>query len=240
MFHVKPSPDISVERVTSALADVGLCVTPPQAQLLGRHAALMLEVNESLNLTRIVDAEDVIFLHIVDSLAFVPLVGDLEAPILDVGSGAGYPGIPLAIMGFDVVLCESVKKKAAFLAHVVDVLGLATRIEPLRAEELATLERQSFGTVVSRAVSALGSLEELAAPLLREGGTLAALKGVPTPEEVSQARRVAALVGLTPKPSRSYTLPRGERRMLFAFEKTGSPRIDLPRRPGMAQRQPLG
>lgn len=241
MFHVKPKHDIpSAERVADALTEARVKVTSVRVHQLVQHAELVLRANERLNLTRIIGADDVTNLHIVDSLAFLPLVPPMSEPVLDLGAGAGYPGIPLAIMGLDVVLCESIQKKASFLQETVDTLDLPVRVVAARAEELAAQEPASYGTVVARAVAGIGPLLELAAPLLQDGGALVALKGRPAEEELSRACRVAALTGFEPIMQQEYELPRGEQRCVLIYRKTRPAKVVLPRRPGLAQRQPLG
>lgn len=243
MFHVKhliDSFDLSPGCVREACARADVTVSSEQAEALVKHAGLVLEANTRMNLTRITTTEEVISLHVVDSVAFLPLVAPLVGRVVDIGAGAGYPGIPLAIVGADVTLCESVKKKAAFLESAVDEIGLSCVVEPVRAEELATARPASADVVVARAVSSIAALVELAAPLLRSGGRLIALKGVPNDDERARGIAASAMCGLSEQSFIRYGLPSGECRTVVVFEKTGRPRISLPRRPGTAQRQPLG
>jgi len=243
MFHVKHSRDslgLSPAAVVDALRSARVTVTQAQAELLIQHADLVLEANQVMNLTRITSRKGVLSLHIVDSLAFLPHVEPLAGLVVDLGSGAGYPGIPLAILGAEMVLCESVKKKAAFLEHSCAALGLQVSVQPLRAEELVSVVSGSADVVVARAVSVTASLLELAAPLLRTSGRLIALKGIPSEEELAGARRAEPLCGMAESARVEYALPTGERRTVLVFEKIGKPRRPLPRRPGTAQQEPLG
>lgn len=243
MFHVKhPNTHGSVDAdsVRAALSAVGVSATKQQAELIARHAALVAEANTRMNLTRITDPDDVLALHVVDSLAFVEHCEALSGRIIDIGSGAGYPGVLLSILGHDVWLCESVKKKAAFLAECVADLGLNATVQPLRAEELALAAPRSADVVIARAVSALASLIELASPLLKNGGRLVALKGSPQEQELAMAAKVAPMCGMVQTAACSYSLPSGEERTLVVYERSGFASVTLPRRPGMAQRQPLG
>ncbi len=241
MFHVKHHTRILTPAwVTAGAAEVGVSITAWQAQQLVRHAHLVLEWNSSRNLTRIVDPDDVCVLHVVDSLAFLPHFPQLRGRMIDLGSGAGYPGIPLAILGHDVTLCESVQKKAAFLEHAVVALGLQTWVFAGRAEDLARTQPGTFDVVVARAVSSLASLTELAAPLLREGGHLVALKGVPDAAEYERGRAAGASVGMQEIARKRYVLQRGEERTAVQYLRQGPVQVRLPRRAGMAQRHPLG
>lgn len=240
MFHVKQSAVIDAVDVAAKLAAAGVRIDESQAALLARHSTLVLTANQRMNLTRITDPEEVVALHIVDSLAFLPHAHPGVGRLLDMGSGAGFPGIPLAILGFDVTLCESVKKKAAFLQDVVSELGLLVNIEPLRAEELAVESRGAFSTVIARALSSLPALVELASPLLCAGGCLIAMKGRLESGERARADAAARLCGMTPASSVPYVLERGEERTVCVYVKSGKSSLRLPRRPGMAQKQPLG
>lgn len=242
MFHVKHesarSP-IDPEQVRTALAACGVQASREQCSLLARHAELVRKANESMNLTRITDSESMVHLHIVDSLAFLPYVSLPEGRLIDVGSGAGYPGIPLAIMGHQVTLCESVKKKAAFLDECVHELQLPADVSALRAEELAQTVRGSSAGVIFRAVSALPSLVELAAPLLAAEGRMIALKGRVEDSEAAAGAAAARLCGMALESRDDYTLVGGEARTVLCFRREGRPLVKLPRRPGMAQRHPL-
>ena len=235
-------PGFDADRVMSELERAGVQVTWSQADLLVRHAAAVLETNRRLNLTRITDPDDVLLLHIVDSLTYLSRVAALRGPIVDVGSGAGYPGVPLAIVtGQPVTLCESVGKKADFLTEVTGTLNLGVEVYAGRAEDLGAARRGGYGTVVARAVAGLPALIELSAPLLSLGGDLVALKGSPGVEESKAADVAAEACGLVLVASERYALPGGAAdRTVYRYRKVAEPRIALPRRPGMAQRKPLG
>jgi len=236
---MRPSNAFDPTVVRECLAAAGVDVTPEQAHRLIQHAALVLKTNAELNLTRITEPESVVTLHIVDSLAFLPLISPLAGHIVDIGAGAGYPGIPLAILGYDVLLCESLKKKAAFLETCVAELELSTSVSSERAEELATRRPGAAEVVIARAVSALPSLVELAAPLLTKGGRLVAMKGIPSTQELDQAEYAASQCGMKSVEAVRYSLAGGEERSVFVYQRVARARIKLPRRNGMAQRQPL-
>lgn len=245
MFHVKHQDAIEApgaQTIARALNDAGVECTPVQASLLARHAALVLQENVHLNLTAITDPQEFVALHIVDSLAYVPAVAPLQEPVVDLGSGAGYPGIPLAVcLGLRVILCEARRKRAAFLQRVVDELGCSAEVHAGRSEEYAERETAQAGTVVARAVAATASLVELAAPLLRHGGRLIALKGSPPTWEIEAADAAAVVCGMQKRALIEYHLPgRDERRVAIVYERVSDPRVKLPRRPGLAQSRPLG
>lgn len=211
--------------------------------LILKHLSLLLETNESLNLTRIASPEEAKVLHIEDSLAALPeLLASPEGLYGDLGSGNGYPGIPLAIAsGRQTILVESVKKKAAALEHFVAELGLFSQIQVVgeRIEEAAWDRRTQFAVLTARALTALPSLLELASPLLQTNGHLICFKSQLPNEELDTARSIETKMGFTLLSDDKYVLSdsRTERRMIV-FQKTGDTTVLLPRRVGMAQKKP--
>ncbi len=244
MFHVKHSDDngqLSVLQVQAMLAAAGVSASDVQVEALTRHGNWVLHANNAINLTAVDQPESFVRLHIVDSLLPLRMLDEPLGETLDIGTGAGYPGIPWAILGTRMVLCEATKKKAALLEHWVEELPVWADVVPLRAEEYSLHAGARFDTVVARAVSALPSLLELASPLLRPGGRLVAMKGTPSREEVSHAQRAAGILAMGLMMMKEYALPLGgERRTLCVYRKISEPRVILPRRPGLAQRQPFG
>ena len=238
MFHVK-----HIE-----MTEYLLCHAPPdtrlsqmQADLLARHLQLVLEGNQRLNLTRITEPEEALRKHVLDSLAVARFVDDCQSgELADLGSGAGYPGIPLSIVtGRATTLVESITKKAVFLEAVVAELSLPASVAAVRAEELALVRPGAFSVVVARALTSLPSLVELAAPLLSPGGCLLALKGRLDAEEHDRGERAARIVGMRLLRTQGLNVPGTEERHLVLYESVGRPQQRLPRRPGQAQRQPL-
>jgi 16S rRNA (guanine527-N7)-methyltransferase len=224
------------------LADqTALPITPACARILAAHVRMVYEAGRTMNLTTVplLDAAEV---HVVDSLlGLAAMERGGEGAWADLGSGAGFPGIPLAVAGERRVdLIESVRKKAEFLSTVVRELCLDVAVRGCRAEEAAQASRESYAAVSARAVGQLSELLELASPLLRVGGVLVAWKGQPQSDELSRAMRVARLTGMALEGTIEYELPRSEaHRCLIVFrkERTSSPK--LPRRPGMARSKPL-
>jgi 16S rRNA (guanine527-N7)-methyltransferase len=155
---------------------------------------MLLAWTQAINLTAIRDPVAAATLHVVDSLAAVPLLRDARiGRILDLGSGGGFPGIPLAAaLPADALLVESIGKKAGFLRAAVEAIGLTDRVavEAERAEVLARdrRDREAWPAVVARAVADLGELAELALPLVAVGGILVAWKREPLGPELEAAR----------------------------------------------------
>jgi 16S rRNA (guanine527-N7)-methyltransferase len=214
--------------------------------LLLQYLEQLLHVNETLNLTRITDPAQAERLHLIDSLA---AEGELAASpagsVLDLGSGGGFPGVPLAIVsGRDFVLLDSVGKKARAVAGILAGKDFASlRIDSIaaRAEEYARDHRAGYSAVVARAVAPLPSLVELASPLLRVGGRLICLKGCPEVSERASGACAARLAGMREVSYREFVLPEGnEMRTVIAYERAGASRTSLPRRTGLAQHDPLG
>ena len=220
--------------------------TPDQAELLLKHLMLVLEKNKEINLTRIDSIEDGIYLHVIDSLLCYPLLQpiDRSTTMLDLGTGGGYPGIPLAILtGAKVSMIDSVQKKAHAVQEFIDSLSLTNSctVYSVRSEELASQQPCSFDYVVCRAVAQTNVLIEYAAPLLKQHGALVALKANITDEEYACAVRAAELCGTKIVSRETFELPKGlGHREIIYIEKIGEPTIKLPRRPGLATKRPLG
>ena len=232
-----------LQTLREQLGTLGVAMPSEMSERSVDFLMTILRLNTTLNLTRITDPTTAVRLHLADSLSAYPEVS--AAPrgrLLDVGTGGGFPGAPLAIAtGRSATLLDSVGKKAAATecalreCHVEGVSALGGRAEALALEKPAT-----FAVVVARAVAPLPSLVELAAPLLVEGGRLVALKGSPSDDEIDSGDKVAALVGLRRDGMRSLTLPGGdERRTIVWYVKEGPGSVALPRRVGQAQHNPL-
>lgn len=252
MFHVKRSSLVGIlgsigryvteTMIRSVLEEMGIAASGEQLALLCAHLQAVLRANALMNLTAIIDQREASVLHIADSLTALPLVASARPGwIVDLGSGAGYPGIPLAVMSRrSVLLVEARKKKAAFLADTVRQLCIPAEVSALRAEELALERPAAFAVAVARALAPLPSLVELAAPLLALGGTFIALKGAPLAEEVERGDQAASKVGLERVGIEETRLPgRPDRRTLVMYQRVSPPSIRLPRGPGLAQREPI-
>ena len=221
-----------------------VAVTDDMRKRIESHLDLVIQENEKTNITRITSREEALLLHIEDSLAGLP---ELEAApsgrYADIGSGAGYPGIPLAIAsGRETVLVESVQKKAAILESFIKQLSLGESVSvfPGRTEELAISDPESFSVISARALSQLPSLMELATPLLVLDGHLICYKAHVDTDELDHARALEPKLGMRIASQRSFTLSDDKTfRTIIVFEKVAHPTVDLPRRNGMAQKRPL-
>lgn len=210
-------------------------------ELLKRHLELVIEANKTTNITRISTWDEGMLLHVEDSLVGLPEVQDApRGRLIDIGSGAGYPGIPLAIeTGRETLLADSVGKKTAILTSMVKELGL-TNVEVYtgRIENLAREMPAACTVVTARALAQLSVLMELASPLLQDGGRLVCYKANVSDDEFEHALTLQERLGMKLSSDRTVSLGDTCRRII-CFEKTGQPSIRLPRKTGMAQKRPL-
>jgi 16S rRNA (guanine527-N7)-methyltransferase len=211
---------------------LGLDLTP-HLPAFAELLRLLLEGSTRTNLTALKEEPDIILKHFVDSLTCL------------LGTGAGFPALPLAIVQPDLQLVpvDSTRKKIEFVAATAAALGL-NNVNPLvgRAEELGQdpQHRQRYDRVVVRAVAALPILAELALPLLRENGLLVAQKGPISAEELNAGRRASGEVGGKVQVVDPFTLPiLGDARTLIVIEKLKPTPAKYPRRPGVPNHQPL-
>ena len=193
-----------------------------RAETLERFAALLLKKNEVMNLTAITEPDAVAQLHLLDSAALLPFVDLTGKTVVDVGTGAGFPGMPLRILedDFDLTLLDSLGKRVNWLQEVCDELQLKrVACVHARAEEFAMQHREQFDIATSRAVAQLSILSELCLPLIKVGGQFIAMKSVDTEDEIAAAATS----------SRSRTTP--SRRATSSTALSSSKRSPLPRAP---------
>lgn len=184
--------------------------------------------------------------HVADSLSGleIPALAEAET-IADIGSGAGFPGLVLAVALPDaqVDLIESVARKCDFIRNAIDAAGIANaRVLNARSEDLAAAEgREAYAAVTARAVGRLSTLAELASPLLGDAGVLVAWKGKRDREEEAQLASAAAELAMQPEEIRHVGPYAGsEHRHLHLLRKVGPTPPGLPRRPGIAKKRPRG
>ncbi|WP_188964676.1 16S rRNA (guanine(527)-N(7))-methyltransferase RsmG [Deinococcus aquiradiocola] len=215
-------------------------------ELFSRFHDLFREASQRTNLTAITDERDIILKHYVDSLSCL-LSGELDGPhtVLDLGTGAGFPGMPLAMARPDLqfTLLDATRKKIAFVTQAIGEVPVPNaRAVAGRAEALGRdpETRASFDRVVTRAVSALPVLTELCLPLLRVGGVLIAQKGPLRDEELEAGMRAAGVVGGELLRAVPFTLPvLGDPRTLVLIRKTRPTPNRFPRLDGVPAKTPL-
>jgi len=223
-------------------AGLGLAPSAGQVRLMRLHAEAMLEQNERAGLTVITEPREMAIKHFVDSLTCLPYVAK-GGRIADIGTGAGFPGIPLKIMEPEIslTLVESSIKKAEFLKSLPAVLGLRFDVVAARAEEFGrSRERQSFDIVIARAVAKMNVLAEYCLPLVKVGGLAIAMKGPASDEEMKTSQVAIATLGGAVEEVKEFGLPLdGGRRRLVLIRKTSETPPRYPRRPGSPAKKPL-
>jgi 16S rRNA (guanine527-N7)-methyltransferase len=217
-----------------------------EAQRTTITRVLELLENERASVSSVTEPGRAWKVHVADSLTgleFEQLRG--ASRIADIGSGAGFPGLVLAVALPDarVDLIESVGRKCAFIQRAIETAGIGNaRVLNARSEDLAKGEaREAYDAVTARAVGRLATLAELASPLLEDGGVLVAWKGKRDADEEAQLERAAPALAMEPREIRHVGPFAGsEHRHLHLVRKVGPTPKDLPRRPGMAKKRPRG
>ena len=228
------------ETLTKGLPELGVCVEHIPA--LEEFSRLLVKKNEVMNLTGITEPREVATLHLLDSLSLLPLADLTGKKIIDVGTGAGFPGVPLKIVlpESHVTLLDSLNKRVDFLQESCDALGL-TGVECVhaRAEEFG--HREEYDYAVSRAVAALPVLCELCLPLVKVGGEFLAMKSSHTEDEINQAKAAIALLGGSITEVIDYTIPTTDivHRVVRIRKDKPTPK-KYPRRFAQIKKQPLG
>ena len=195
----------------TGLAALGLpCDAVPELVDFSRR---LLEKNQVMNLTAITDPVDVATLHLLDCAALLNVADFRGKSVIDVGTGAGFPGMVLRLLepDFDLTLLDSLNKRIEWLAEVCDQMNLRrVACVHARAEEFAQKHRQSYDIATSRAVAALPLLSELALPSVKVGGCFLAMKAVDSDEEIKSARSAIAQLGGAVEAVRDYAIPTTE------------------------------
>jgi len=225
----------------------GLTLTSSQLAQFEQYQQILLEWNQYMNLTRITDPTEIAVKHFLDSLSIYIALQKLPRTfaLIDVGTGAGFPGIPLkiALPSIRLSLVESTGKKAAFLEEVIEHLKLShTKVIHARAEEVGQeiSHRQQYHIAVARAVGRLPVLVEYLLPLVKVGGFAIAQKGQHPTEELAEAQWGIRKLGGYPARTTPITVPglEAERQLIIIKKKISTPKI-YPRRPGLPKKEPL-
>ncbi|ABB15853.1 16S rRNA (guanine(527)-N(7))-methyltransferase RsmG [Carboxydothermus hydrogenoformans] len=232
-------------KLKTFFAEFGLSIEKEKIQLFERYYRLLISENEKYNLTAVTGEDEVIVKHFLDSTAVLIYRDLTDLNAVDIGTGAGFPGIPLKIMvpGLKLLLLDSLKKRCLFLERVVRELNL-TNVTVIneRAENLGRQKpfRELFDVTFSRAVAEVRVLLEFHAPLLRLGGETILFKGPGVDEELKKAEKAAKQLGMELKDVYYYRLPGnfGER-SLVVYKKLQNTPENYPRRPGIPEKRPL-
>lgn len=225
------------------LAVYGLPADAAAIEGLEEFSRRLLERNQVMNLTAITDPCDVAALHLLDCAYLLTAADFRGKSVVDVGTGAGFPGMPLRILepNFDLTLLDSLGKRVDFLKEVQTDLGLKNvTCVHARAEEFAAQHREQFDLAASRAVAQLNVLCELTLPLVKVGGQFAAMKSVSTDEEIRQAHSAIAQLGGQLSGVTDYTVPETDVvHRIVSIEKTQHTPKQFPRAFARIKKAPL-
>jgi 16S rRNA (guanine527-N7)-methyltransferase len=238
--------DHDMQLLADGCAQMGLGLSEMQISQFDRYLSLLLEWNEKFNLTAITDPREVIIQHFLDSVSVLKLALIQDgASVLDMGSGAGFPGIPLKIMlpGIRLTMVDAVQKKTVFLQEVIRYLDLnQSEAIHARAEDLGKAERQreAYDLVVSRAVAELRVLLEYCMPFVKTGGFFVSHKGPGAAEEMEQAKKAIQVLGGHAVKTEKMNIPFSEKtHNLVVVKKTSRTPINYPRQAGKPKKSPL-
>ncbi len=236
----------SLEAFEKGLSELEITLSEKQMNQFIKYYEMLVEKNKVMNLTGITEWEEVVQKHFLDSLSLVYAV-DIEdgMKVLDLGTGAGFPGIPLKIAfpEMNIVLLDSLNKRIKFLQEVIDTLALkGIKAIHGRAEELAQKKeyRESFEVVVSRAVANLSTLSEYCIPFVEVGGSFVAYKSGEIGEELNAADPAILMLGGTLASVEEFLLPDSDvSRSLIVIDKEESTKKKYPRGGGKPSKDPL-
>ena len=183
--------------LASGLPQLERKLTDAQLDTFCAFGSALVEKNQVMNLPAITEPEQVARLHFLDCIALLGAANFYGKTVIDVGCGAGFPGVPLKIAepSIDLTLLDSLKKRMGWLESTLPELGIEAQCVAARAEEYALAHREQYDIAVSRAVARLTMLAELCLPLVRVGGHFVAMKSADSDEELSQAARAIATLG---------------------------------------------
>lgn len=233
-------------RFENGLSSIGISLDDKQITQFMKYYELLVEWNGFMNLTAITEFDDVCLKHFVDSLSLCKVVDcNKKLNVIDVGTGAGFPGIPLKIAfpELEITLLDSLGKRVKFLDEVISQLGLSG-ISAIhgRAEDYAKPDklREHFDVCVSRAVANLSTLSEYCLPYVKKGGCFVSYKSEKVQEESEKAKRAIQILGGKVEKQEEFTLPDSDiYRNLFVIRKVDITPKKYPRKAGLPSKEPI-
>lgn len=234
----------NLDKFKSGLEKLNISLSEEQIQKFLTYYEMLVETNKVMNLTAITDFDEVIEKHFLDSLSLCQVYNlNQEIYVLDMGTGAGFPGIPLKIAfpEINLVLADSLNKRIKFLQNVIDELGLK-KVEALhgRAEEMGKNKqyREQFDLSLSRAVANLSSLSEYCIPFVKEGGKFISYKSGEIEEEVNAAKKAISVLGGKIEDVYKFDLYEQKRSFVIIRKEKKTPKT-YPRKAGTPTKSPL-
>lgn len=238
-----------VDKMAGGVQELGIALSDIQMEQFYRYYELLVEWNKVMNLTAITEMEEVVVKHFLDSLSFVKAVDHvdgLNATVIDVGTGAGFPGIPLKIAfpGLEITLLDSLNKRVKFLDEVIGQLGL-NKIKAVhgRAEDYGRdgEYRENFDFVVSRAVANIATLSEYCLPYAKVGGMFVSYKSGKIDEELERGKKAIQILGGEVAKVVKFQLSGTDAdRSLVCIRKVEKIGKKYPRKAGLPAKEPLG
>lgn len=229
-----------IEYIISEFKNAGLEITEKQAEQYSILCDFMVEYNKNVNLTSITEFEEVVMKHFIDSvLPFTMFDVPQGASFIDVGTGAGFPSLPLLIYRPDLIgtLCDSLQKRCLYLELACKKIDVNAEIIHARSEELGRKRRGEFDIATARAVAAMPVLSEFCIPFVKKNGVFAALKSVN--EDISTAEKAVNVLGGKIEKVTDYKLPNGDDRRLVIIRKISDTPTKYPRSFANITKKPL-
>lgn len=228
------------EYIIKAFGAAGIEISEEKAKKLEYLSEFMVEYNKNVNLTAITDFKEIVEKHFIDSiLPFTSLKIAENSSFIDVGTGAGFPSLPLLIWRDDLkgTLCDSLQKRCVYLEKACEKLGIKAEIVHTRAEELGRERREKYDFATARAVSAMPVLTEFCLPFVRKDGLFIALKSVN--EDAKSAENAIKTLGGRLEEVRDYALPSGDKRRIMIVKKISQTPTKYPRSFANISKKPL-
>ena len=235
---------INKDLLKSMAADMGIDLSPESLDRFDKYAEMLVETNKTLNLTAITEPDEIVTKHFCDCLS---LFREVEIPkgakLIDVGTGAGFPGVVLLIARPDlrITLMDSTNKRLVFVQSVVDALGLKANVVHSRAEEAGKDKkfREQYDFATARAVANMQTLSEYCLPFLKVGGLFAAMKGAKASDELSVAKGAIKILGGQVDSAKEFTLPDCGERSILCVKKISQTPSKYPRPSAQIAKKPL-
>lgn len=232
-----------MERIEFIISEFQKCnieLSQDKADKLLKLYEFLVEYNQNVNLTAITDFEEVVVKHFIDSVLPFSMIDIKEnSSFIDVGTGAGFPSIPLMIVRPDLkgTLLEALNKRCVFLEKACELTGVDPKVIHGRAEDYAKEKREAFDFATARAVAAMPVLCEYCIPYIKTGGRFIALKSVN--EDETQCEKAVNVLGGKIAEIKDYTITNGDNRRLFIIDKVSQTPTKYPRNPSMIKKKPL-